>query len=228
MELALAMTTTAAVRSFTGAEVPDDVLYRILEAARFAPSGGNRQPWRIVVVKDKGLRESIRDAYVLSWREYLAHVEQGLVPFAPGANGRWDGPAVDLDRARAVPRPDDFADHLDTVPVMLVLLVRLSSLAVTDNGLGRQSIVGGASVYPFGHNILLAARAEGLGGVMTTVICREEPRLKELLGIDGELAVAGLITLGHPKHQVTKLKRKSVEEFATVDRFGGEPFSVHS
>jgi nitroreductase len=103
---------------------------------------------------------------------------------------------------------------------MLVLLAHLGSLAVTDNGLGRQSIVGGASVYPFGHNVLLAARNEGLGGVMTTVLCRQEPAVRALLEVPPAFAVAGLIVLGHPVHQVTKLRRKQAEEFLFLDRFG--------
>jgi nitroreductase len=102
---------------------------------------------------------------------------------------------------------------------MLVLLAHLGSLAVTDNGLGRQSIVGGASVYPFGHNVLLAARNEGLGAVMTTVLCRQEDAVRELLGVPPSFAVAALIVLGHPVHQITKLRRKAVEEFTFVDRF---------
>ncbi|MHB1987689.1 MAG: nitroreductase family protein [Acidimicrobiales bacterium] len=228
MELTEVMRTTGAARSFTDEPVPDEVIHRLLDAARFAPSGGNRQPWRIVVVKDPRLRAAIRDSYVTGWREYTAHVSAGLVPFAPGEDGSWEGPAVDLEAARSTPSPDAFADDLDSVPVMLVLLAHLPSLAVTDNGLGRQSIVGGASVYPFGHNVLLAARAEGLGGVMTTVICRQEAAVKALLGVPSQFAVAALIVLGRPTHQVTKLRRGSVSDFATVDHMAGEVFSIGS
>ena len=77
-------------------------------------------------------------------------------------------------------------------------------------------------MYPFSHNLLLAARQEGLGGVMTTVICREEQVVKRLLAVPREYAVAGLIVLGRPVHQVTKLRRRGVDEFATIDRVGGE------
>lgn len=226
MELNEAMRTTPATRHFTDEPVGDEVLHRLLEVARFAPSGGNRQPWRVVVAKDAAVRSAIRDAYVLGWREYTAHVASGLVPFAPGADGRWTGPAVDLELARATPAPNDLADHLDVAPVLLVLLAHLPSLAVTDNGLDRQSIVGGASVYPFSHNLLLAARAEGLGGVMTTVICRQEAAVRELLGVPPEFALAGLVVLGHPARPVTRLRRRPVEQFCTVNRFAGEPFSA--
>jgi nitroreductase len=179
MQLTKAMRTTGAVRAFRSDEVPDRTVYEILDDARFAPSGGNRQGWRVVVVRDPELRVAIRDLYVLGWREYMAHVRRGKVPFAPGSSGSYEGPAVDLTEARRTPSPSDFSDHLDAVPVMLIVLVELGALAVLDNGLARQSIVGGGSIYPFTHNILLAARARGLGGVMTTVICREERAVKE-------------------------------------------------
>jgi len=216
MELTEVMRTTAACRKFTPEQVDDETLRRILDSARFAPSGGNRQPWRVVRIEALALRTEIAHLYALSWREYSAHVERGLVPFAPDENGRWSGPEVDLAAARERPVPDAFGEQLASVPVMLVLLAHLGSLAVTDNGLDRQSIVGGASVYPFGHNILLAARNEGLGGVMTTVLCRQEDAVRELPAF----AVAGLIVLGHPVRQIRKLRRKAVEEFTFVDRFG--------
>jgi nitroreductase len=221
VELYDVMRTTPATRAFTEEAVGDEVVHRILDHARFAPSGGNRQGWHVVVLRDPEIRRRIRDLYALGWREYVAHVEAGLVPFAPRDNGRWTGPAVDLDAARSVPRPNDFADNLDRVPVLLLLVADLGVLATVDNGLDRQSIVGGGSIYPFGHNILLAARNEGLGGVLTSVLARQEPAVAELIGIPPGHAIAGLIALGHPQKTVTKLSRKPVEEFATLDRFDG-------
>jgi nitroreductase len=226
MELREVMTTTPATREFTDEPVGDDVLRSILDAARFAPSGGNRQGWRVVVLSDPVVRARIRDLYVLAWREYTAHVVEGLVPFAPVDQGRWTGPAVDLEQARRTERPMPFADHLDEVPVLLAVVVELAQLAVTDNGLDRQSIVGGASVYPFCHNVLLAARDLGLGGVMTTVLARQEPSVKELLGIPDGHALAALVALGHPVRRVTRLRRAAVEEFTHVDRFDGPAFGV--
>ena len=226
VELYEVMRTSAAVREFTDDPVPDDVVYGILDNARFAPSGGNRQGWRVILVKDPAIRAAVRDHYVMGFREYSAHLERGLVPFAPGDDGRWTGPAVDLEQARATPRSNDFADLLDRVPVMLVLCVDVTALAVLDNGLNRQSFVGGASVYPFAHNILLAARNEGLGGVVTTMLCRDEPAVKQLLGIPDPYALASLVALGRPVRQVTHLRRLPVEEFTTVDTFDGPAFMV--
>lgn len=225
MELRDVMRSTPATREFTDEPVDDATLEAILDDARFAPSGGNRQGWRVLVLQDPELRRRVRELYVLAWREYTAHVRAGLVPFAPLDHGRWTGPAVDLEEARRTPSPLPFADHLDEVPVLLLLVVDLGALAVTDNGLERQSIVGGASIYPFAHNVLLAARDRDLGGVMTTVLARQEPAVKELLGIPDGHAVAGLIALGHPKRRITKLRRAEVAEFTRVDRFDGPGFS---
>ncbi|GAA3436003.1 nitroreductase family protein [Kutzneria kofuensis] len=224
MELYDAMRTTPATREFTDEPVSDEVLRRMLDHARFAPSGGNRQGWRVVVLKDPVIRVRIRELYQLGWREYMAHVRRGLVPFAARDAGRWTGPAVDLEEARNIPAPNDFGDNLEHVPVLLLIVAELGVLAAVDNGLDRQGLIAGASVYPFCHNLLLAARNEGLGGVLTSVLARQEPAVKELLGIPDGFGLAGLLAIGHPRKVVTKLRRATVEEFTVVDRFDGPVF----
>lgn len=107
----------------------------------------------------------------------------------------------------------------------MVLVADLHALATVDNGLDRQSIVGGGSIYPFGHNVLLGARNEGLGGVLTSVLARQEPAVRELIGLPDQFGVAGLIALGRPEKTITKLRRDPVEDFAVVDRFDGAPFT---
>ena len=223
MELAEVMRTTPATRTFTDEAVPAPVLHRILDHARFAPSGGNRQGWHVVVVEDRAVRTRIKDLYQSAWREYAAHGRVGRVAFAPGPD-RYSQSWVDLDEAAETEAPNPFADRLDEHPVLLVVCVELAALAVLDHGLDRQSIVGGASIYPFCHNIMLKARDEGLGGVMTTAICRREPEVVELLDIPETHVVASLIALGHPEQVVTKLRRDPVEAFATVDQFDGQAF----
>ena len=226
MELSEVMRTTAAAREFTSAPVDDTVLHRILDNARFAPSGGNRQGWDVIVVRDPAVRTAVRDLCVLGWREYVAHVAEGLVPFAPAADGKWTGPAVDLDAARAVEHPAAFVDTLDTVPVMLVVTARLDQLAVLDNGLDRQSIVGGGSIYPFVQNLALAARNEGLGAAVTTFLVRQEPAARDVLHLPVGVAIASLVAMGYPVKQVTKLRRRAVEEFAHVDAYDGPSFTA--
>jgi len=226
VELYEAMRTTPATRAFTDDPVDDATLYRMLDHARFAPGGGNRQAWRVIVIKDPATRVRIRELYQLGWREYTEHVRRGLVPFAPIDHGRWTDPAIDLDEARAIPADNPFGDHLEHSPVLLVIVAELGLLACVDNGLDRQSIVGGGSIYPFCHNLLLAARNEGLGGVLTTVLARQEAAARELLGIPMGCAVAGMLALGRPQKVITKLRREPVEEFTSVDHFDGPPFEA--
>jgi len=224
MELDQVMRTTGAVRAFTDAPVADATIVRVLERARFAPSGGNRQPWRVVVVKDPEQRRAIRDLVALGWREYVAFVEAGQVPFGPEPDGSPNRSDIDLEAARATPRPAPFVDTLDRVPALLVIGAHLPSLAVLDWGLERQSIVGGGSVYPFAQNLLLAARDEGLGGVLTSFLARQEPAARAVLGMPPDVGLAAVVALGFPDRFPTRLTRRPVDEFATVDRFDGPRF----
>lgn len=224
MDLDDVMRTTGAARSFTDAPVDDATVYRVLERARFAPSGGNRQPWRVVVVKDADQRRAVRDLCVAGWREYAAFIDAGEVPFAPGPDGRPNRSEIDLEAARATPRPSAFVDELDEVPALLVIAAHLPSLAVLDWGLERQSIIGGGSMYPFVQNLLLSARNEGLGGVMTTFLARQEEAARVVLGLEREYAVAAVVALGVPEKFPSRLTRRPVEGFATLDRFDGAPF----
>jgi nitroreductase len=92
-----------------------------------------------------------------------------------------------------------------------------------DSGLGRLSISGGGSVYPFCHNVLLAARDLGYGGCITSVLVRQEPAVKALLGIPDNYVLAATLVLGKPEREITKLRRDPVPSFATFDHFDGPP-----
>ena len=221
-----AMRTMPSSRAFTDAQVDDATLYRVLDSARFAPSGGNRQPWSVLVVRDASLRNQIAELAQQGWNEYAAYIRDGLVPFGGDEHGRWPGPRVDLDAAAATHSPNSLIDGIVSAPALLIILADLTKLAVLDAGLDRQSIVGGGSVYPFAHNIMLAARSEGLGGVMTTFLCRRETQARSLLGFPENVGIASMIALGEPVEAITRLKRRSVEEFTQIDRWGGEPFTV--
>ncbi len=108
--------------------------------------------------------------------------------------------------------------------MLLALFADLEALATIDRDLPRYGLVGGASIYPFAWNLLLAARAEGLGGVITTIATRREEEVKALLGAPDEMALAAVIVLGHPVRQPRRLTRAPVADWAVVDRFDGAPF----
>jgi nitroreductase len=231
MELFTAMRTTPSTREFTDDPVPDEVIYEILDNARFAPNGGNRQGWHVIVVRDHASKVRIAELYELGMREYVAHRKAGLVPFVGSEAFRRnppDGdpmPAVDLDAARAIPLEEGFPQYLVDAPVLLVLTLDLRAIAAVDSGLGRLSIAAGASIYPFAHNIMLAARARGLGGHFTSVLARQEPALRALLEIPPEHVLATMLPLGRPPKEIIKLRRLAVEEFTTRETAGGEPFA---
>jgi nitroreductase len=217
MEIYDVMRTTGATRQFTGEPLPDDVLERILDNARFAPSGGNRQGTRVVVIRDRHTRETLSDLSSTGARRYIAQQRNGENPWNPV-----HPTAVSDEEIAAVEVPP--ATPLLEASVVLVVCVDLGVVAALDQNLDRIGVVSGASVYPFVWNILLAARNEGFGGVLTTMAVPEEPRVKALLGIPEQFAVAAVVPMGKPVRQFTKLTRRSVAEIATRERFDGEPF----
>lgn len=213
MELYEAMRCAPTSRRFTAEPVPRGALMRALEAARFAPSGGNRQGWRVVVVEDPDRRRALRDLYLPQWRAYLERTGAAALLADPDR--------ADPARLRMARRADEYANALDEVPLHLVIGVRLHDLAVTDAKLPRQSIVGGASVYPFVQNLLLALRNEGLGAALTTLLVPAEQQVSQLLEIPAEIALAAHIGVGHRADPwPRRLARRPVEEFAFSERYG--------
>jgi nitroreductase len=219
MDLSEVMRTTAAVREYTDDPVPDEVLERVIDNARFAPSGGNRQGTHVIVVRDAQTRDRLAELAIPGARRYIAQLRNGEGPWNPLRPC-----GVDAETIATVQVPP--GSPLRDAPVVLVVCVNLAVVAAFDQDLDRIGVVAGASVYPFVWNILLAARNEGYGGVLTTAAVTEEPRVKELLGIPPDDAVAAVLPLGKPVRQLTKLKRRAVAEVASRERFDGEPFSA--
>ncbi len=211
------MRTTGAVRQFTGEPLPDETLTRILDNARFAPSGGNRQGTRVIVIRDQATKSALADLSVTGARRYIAQRRNGENPWNP-----LHPMGVSDEELAAVQVPR--ATHLLDAEVLLVICVNLGVVAAFDQDLDRIGVVAGASVYPLVWNILLAARNEGYGGVLTTMAIAEEPAVKQLLAIPDEYALAAVLPLGKPVTQVRRLTRKPVAEFVTRERFDGPAF----
>lgn len=221
MELYDVMRSTPAVREYTDDPLPDDVLARILDNARFAPSGGNRQGVRVIVLRDKDTRAALADLGLPAARRYTAQLANGETPWNP-----LRPTGVDASTIEATEPPAQMSAPVRDAPVVLVICLDLGVVAATDQNLDRIGVVPGASVYPFVWNVLLAARNEGYGGVLTTMAVAEEPRVKELLGVPDPYAIAAVVPLGKPVRRVTKLRRRPVREFATRERFDGSPFTA--
>jgi nitroreductase len=218
MDLYDVMRTTFAAREFTPDPVAEATLYRILDNARFAPSGGNRQGWRVIVIRDPATRAAIAEAAVPAARRYAAQVAAGENPW-----NTINPTALSPEQIAATPVPPLLTEPYRRAPVLLAVCVDLSVVASIDQDLPRVGIASGASIYPFAWNILLAARNEGLGGTLTTMPIAREPDLQQLLGLSPHVAVATIITLGRPARQLTRLRRKPVEAFTTLERFDGPP-----
>lgn len=218
MDLYDVMRTTAAVREFTDDPLPDGVLHTILDNARFAPSGGNRQGTRIVIVRDTATRERLVEITKPGARRYQAQQRVGETPWSAYVSSR----VTDEEVAQA-PVPAFLTEPVRKAAVVLVVCVDLRAVAALDKDLDRVGIVAGASVYPFVWNVLLAARNEGFGGTITTMAVAEEPALKELLGIPDPYAVAAVVPLGKPVKQLRKLTRAEVGELTHLEHWEGGP-----
>jgi nitroreductase len=219
MDLYDVMRTTPAVREFTDDPLPDETLRRILDNARFAPSGGNRQGTHVIVVTDQGTREALVELYGPTVRRYVAQAKAGQSPW-----NSLEPPIPTPEEIAATDVPEQFTKPVLTAPVVLVVCVDLGVVASTDQELDRVGVISGASVYPLVWNILLAARNEGFGGTITTMMAPAEPAVRGLLGIPDQYAVAAVLPLGKPVKVLTKLRRTPVEEFVTRERFDGAPF----
>ena len=216
MELYDAMRTTFACREFTGEPLPLDVLHRILDNARFAPSGGNRQGWRIINISDDSLKNQLADLSIPTATRYLLEVQAGENPL-----NTVQASAVSDQQVSQSESPDWLVAHIRHAPTLLVITVDLSLVASMDKDLERIGLVSGGSIYPLAWNILLAARNEGYGGTMTTWGVAAEPAVQKLLNIPSSWAVAAIMPLGKPVKQLTRLKRKPVSEILFTDRWDG-------
>lgn len=211
MDFREVVSSTPACRYYRPDAVPDEVLRRVLDAARFAPTGGNRQGVRWVVVRDPLKRRQLAELYLPLWEQYAARATT-----KPGA-----------PLPKLLADADHFARHLADVPVLLVVCAMLGDLLATDRHLERLSIVGGASVYPAVQNVLLAARNEGLGTALTTLLCAVEPEVKAVLGIPAEgVATAALVTLGWPERPFPKrVARRPLGEACFADAWNTPLFA---
>ena len=212
--------TTFAARQYTNDPVSDETLYRLLDQARFAPSGGNRQGWRVLVIKDTARRKALREIMAPTIRQYKAQALAGETPFNALKPSQVPQTVID-----ATSTEFPLIDQLEQAPALLVICVDLHAVSSMDKDLDRVGLISGASIYPFAWNILPAARNEGLGGVLTTFLANQEPQAKLLLELPDHVAVAAMLAIGKPVKQLTRLKRARVETFTTIDSFKGPVFS---
>lgn len=207
-----AMSTLRAVRRLRPDAVPEAVLRRVLEAASWAPTGGNTQPWRVVVVRDAGKKARLGALYAERWAAYASqHMAQ--LEGAPEA--------LRESTRRMIAAGDHLAEHFAETPAVLVFAFNPKLMAITDARLPRISVVGGASVYTAVENALLACRAEGLGCVLTTLLCECEDEVRALLAIPEPWGTAAAVPVGWPlRRGHGPLSRRPVQKLAFADTWG--------
>ena len=216
MELYDVMRTTFSAREYTGEEIPDELIYELIENARFAPSGGNRQGNRVIVVRDPATREALAMLAEPAAKRYMAQTKAGESPW--NAVTQTSITAAEIE---ATPAPGILVNSFRDASAVLVFVVDLKVVASMDQDLDRIGIISGASIYPFVWNVLLGARQAGFGGTITTLAVAREGEVQMLLNIPVDFAVAAVVPLGKPVKQLNKLRRNAVAEIASIERFDG-------
>jgi nitroreductase len=201
------MSTLRAVRRLRPDPIPDEVLERVLQAACWAPTGGNMQPWKVIVVRSPQRKTALAEIYRPEWYTYTE--KAGLAGEALAA----------MERTLAA--GDYLADHLAEAPVILMFIADPALMAITDKNLDRISMVGGGSVYTAVQNTMLACRAEGLGCTLTTLHCLREPEVKAALDIPENWATLAMVPIGYPLGKGHgPITRQPPAKLAFDDRFG--------
>lgn len=195
-------TTQRAIRRLKPDPIPDAVLARIMDAAICAPSGGNRQGWRFVVVRDAATRARLGELYRESWNELAK------VPYYRDAASAPRDSALGKMAASAA----HLAEHLGEAPVLILACIATDGVAPT--------VTTGASIYPAVQNIMLAARALGIGTCITTIHRYRDAQVKDLLGIPAGIETCALIPLGYPLGKFGRPPRQPVGEVAFADHWG--------
>jgi len=185
-----------AVRHFSEQPVSDEAVETMLHAAICAPNGGNRQPWRFVVIRDAEIKSRLSQWYLAAWEAATTDMATLTQPYRHGAA---------------------LAQQMAIVPVLI-----LACIDHGDAGPGPGPMTRGASIYPAVQNLLLAARALGLGTVLTTLHTQYESEIKALLNIPETVETAALIPVGYPAEGVRfgHARRRPLSEVVFHERWG--------
>jgi len=195
MSLFDAIHSQRAIRHFSEQPVSDEAVETMLNAAIRAPNGGNRQPWRFVVIRDADLKRRLGQWYLAAWQAATADMEALTQPYRHGA---------------------ELAQQMATVPVLI-----LACIDHGDAGTRPGPVTRGASIYPAVQNLMLAARALGLGTVLTTLHTQYESEMKALLNIPETVETAALIPVGYPAEgsRFGRARRRPLSEVVFHDQW---------
>jgi nitroreductase len=207
-----ALLTTRAMRRFSDDDVGDDEVLACLRAAVQAPSGGNIQPYQFLVVRDPDKRAALGEIYLRAHRRY----EPAVAKLRPEPANEAAARSMERNLGAAA----HLAEHLGEAPVLVLVLMPKISMVVHDDDGPMDVGPTYASVYPAVANFILAARALGLGTVLTTVYRIYEDEVREVCGVPDRYEVVALLPLGHPTGRWGVAPRRPVEAITNWDTFG--------
>ena len=193
--------TTRSMRRLKPDPVPNELIRKILEAGVCAPSGGNMQRWRFLVVRNPKVKETVGALYKRAWDEQVAPRYRASEP-APG---------MSRDRfLRLLDAAEYLAAHIHEAPVWIVPCLEGATPTRTS----------GSSIYPAVQNMLLAARALGLGATLTTLYLNFEEEAEAALGLPPDVHSYALLPIGYPMGRFGPVRRVAVADVVYEDRWG--------
>jgi nitroreductase len=202
------MFSTRSMRRLKPDPVPDEVMYKILDAGIRAPSGGNNQHWRFVVVKDPQVKQEVQRIYQKGWNEVQAMYSTRTAPEHMG-EGKF---------RRLLDTAAYLAEHLAEAPVLLFAC--LKERPMPPQLAAKLARLSGSSIYPSVQNILLACRAQGLGATLTTVCSLYEDEIRAVLHLPNDISTYALLPIGYPQGKFGPVTRMAVEDVTCVDQWG--------
>jgi nitroreductase len=198
MDIFEAINTQRAMRRLKPDPVPDDLIWKLLDAAVRAPSGANRQPWNFIVIRDAETKAKIAEHYLDGWNTAYEPFKQAAM--------------ASPEMAKTYASAEHLANHLAEVPVLIIAAVNLSMVAPVSPP--------GASIYPAVQNLMLAARALGLGTTLTTLHRAHEAEVKQFLGIPDGVETMALIPVGWPRGKFGSGSRIPTERVVFWEKWG--------
>ena len=198
MDIFEAIYTLRAMRRLKPDPVPEELLWKVLDAAIRAPSGGNRQPWSFVVVTDPGKKKKIGEWYLDGWNRSYGPVKDAALANPVGA--------------RTFRSADHLANSIANVPVLIFACVDPGGVAAISGA--------GANIFPAVQNLMLAARALGLGTTLTTLHKTHDDEVKALLGIPANVESVAMIPMGWPRGKFGMGPRRPVEDVTSWESWG--------
>ena len=198
MDIFEVINSQRAMRRLKPDPVPEELIWKLLDAAIKAPSGGNRQPWNFIVIRDDETKAKIAEWYLDGWNKAYGSLKQAAM--------------ANPTAARTYASADHLANHLAEVPVLIIATINNSGVAPVSTS--------GASIYPAVQNLMLAARALGLGTTITTLHRTHEAEVKQLLGVPEGVDTMALIPLGYPVGKFGPTSRIPTEKVVYWEKWG--------